>query len=78
MNVTIDETGRVVIPKILREQAGFVAGAVLRIELDGVGVRIEAAAGEGLEHQGRFLVIPTTGAPIDDDAVARLRHDAQK
>jgi AbrB family looped-hinge helix DNA binding protein len=75
---TIDAAGRVVIPKALREQAGLVAGAEIRIELDGAGIRIEAAPGRTLEHTGRFLTIPATGRQLDEELVDGLRRDAQR
>lgn len=78
MFTTIDSAGRVVIPKALREQAGLIPGAELRVELDGAGVRIEVAPGEGLERRGRFLVIPASGHPIDEDMVDRLRREVQR
>ena len=83
MLTTIDAAGRVVIPKALREQAGLVPGAELTIEIDGAGLRIQAAAGEGFVRKGRFLVIPASAEPsdtgrVDDELVERLRRDGQR
>ena len=78
MITTIDAAGRVVIPKVLRELAGLVPGAELNVEIDGAGLRIEAAAGAGLAKKGRFLVIPASDQAIDDEVVNRLRRDGQR
>ena len=78
MQTTIDAAGRIVIPKAIREQAGLVPGVALRVELDGTGVHIEASPGSGLAPRGRFLVVPATGDPIDDELVDRLRRDGQR
>lgn len=72
MRATIDQAGRVVIPKPLREQAGLVPGAV-ELVLDGVGVRIEPIAGDDLVERRGLLLIPDHGTRIDDDVVRTLR-----
>jgi AbrB family looped-hinge helix DNA binding protein len=72
MRTTIDKAGRVVIPRVLRDQVGLRAGEV-EIVADGAGVRIEAIAGEGLSEVGGRLVIPAAGVPIDDELVRGLR-----
>ena len=72
MRTTIDKAGRVVIPRALREQVGLAPGEV-EVTVDGVVVRVEPVAGEGLvEVEGR-LVIPTSGSAVDDELVRELR-----
>ena len=44
MRTTIDKAGRVVIPALLRQRAGFIAGAQLEITEDETGLRIERIA----------------------------------
>lgn len=78
MRTTIDSAGRIVIPRVLRDQAGLTPGSEVVIELDGAGVRIEAAVGQDLERRGRFLTIPASGTPIDDDLVDNLRREGQR
>jgi len=72
MRTTIDKAGRVVIPRALREQVGLGAGEV-EVTADGSGVRIEPVAGEGLTEIGGRLVIPASGAAVDDALVRALR-----
>lgn len=66
-----------VIPRAIREQVGLRTGEV-EVAADGAGVRIEPIAGEGLtEVEGR-LVIPASGAAIDDALVRALRDAGQR
>lgn len=77
MRVTIDKAGRVVIPKPLRDQIGLAPGDV-HITVDGAGLRIEPVATDDLvERQGR-LVVPRSGALVDDDLVQALRDADQR
>jgi AbrB family looped-hinge helix DNA binding protein len=78
MITTIDQAGRIVIPKSLREQAGLVPGIEIRVEADATGIHIEPAAGTGLELRGRFMTIPASGDQIDGEVVDRLRHGNQR
>jgi AbrB family looped-hinge helix DNA binding protein len=77
MKSTIDKAGRVVIPRDLRDKVGLQAGDV-EITADGVGIRIEPLAGEGLVEVGGRLAIPASGTPIDDDLVRKLRDADRK
>ena len=73
MKVTIDQAGRLVIPKPLRDQVGLTPGAAVEMTVDGAGLRIEPVVSSVLvEHDG-FLVIPGPGAPLTDDQVRALR-----
>lgn len=45
---------------------------------DGAGLRVEPLAGETLIERGGLLVIPPSGAPIDDDVVRALRDGGQR
>lgn len=73
MRATIDQAGRLVIPKPLRDRLGLGPGEV-EVVADGAGLRVEPVAHEGLEsgENGRLL-IPRTGAMLSDAEVAALR-----
>lgn len=83
MKTTIDRAGRVVIPKVLREQVGLVPGKV-EITVDGAALRIEVDAGVesessgGLERVRGRLVIPAGGAQLGDSAVHEMRCAEQR
>jgi AbrB family looped-hinge helix DNA binding protein len=78
MRAAIDDAGRVVIPKRLRDELGIVPGPV-EVVRDGAGVRIEPLSDPTLERVGARLVIPATGsAVIDDDVVREMRLSEQR
>jgi AbrB family looped-hinge helix DNA binding protein len=77
MRATIDQAGRVVIPKALRDQVGLTPGEV-EIVVDGAGLRMEPIATDDLEQRDGFLVLRPSGAVIDDDIVRSLRDADQR
>jgi AbrB family looped-hinge helix DNA binding protein len=77
MRATIDKAGRLVIPKQLRDRLGFGPG-VVEVVADGAALRVEPLAAESLDERGGLLVIPATGAGLDDEAVQALRHADQR
>lgn len=77
MHATIDKAGRLVIPKPLRDQLGLRPG-VVDVVAEGTGLRVEPLAEESLEERDGRLVIPSTGAPIDDDLVRALRDAGRR
>ncbi len=64
MRATIDKAGRVVIPAVARNRAGFSPGTELEVTLDETGIRLERVApGPRLVKVGRRLVArPTADA----------------
>jgi AbrB family looped-hinge helix DNA binding protein len=77
MRATIDQAGRVVLPKPLREHVGFQPGEV-DVTVDGSALRIEQAAGEALQERDGRLTIPAAGVPISDELVRSLRDAGQR
>jgi AbrB family looped-hinge helix DNA binding protein len=77
MRATIDKAGRLVIPKQLRDRLGLSPG-VVEVVADGAGLRVEPLAGDALEERGGRVVIPASGAVIDDDTVRSLRDADQQ
>jgi AbrB family looped-hinge helix DNA binding protein len=64
MRTTIDAAGRVVIPALLRRQAGLAPGTELDIVLDDTSVRlVRRVPGPRLERVGRRLVARVTAKP---------------
>lgn len=72
MRVTIDRSGRLVIPRALRERIGLAHGGEVEIALDGAAVRIEPIAGVELAEQEGLLVIPSTGRSVTAADVEEL------
>jgi len=77
MKAAIDASGRVVIPKKLRDEVGLTPGPI-EIVSDGSSIRIEAVVSEGLSEIGSRLVIPASDNAIDDEDVSDLRHADQR
>ncbi|MCX6602297.1 MAG: AbrB/MazE/SpoVT family DNA-binding domain-containing protein [Acidobacteria bacterium] len=80
MTTTIDNAGRVVIPKALRDQAGLSPGTEIRIELRDGHLEIEPVAAITVEKRGRFFVAvaPAGTPPVEpvavDDFLNELRE----
>ena len=77
MRATIDQAGRLVIPKVLRDGLGLRPGEV-EVHADGTGIRVEPLAGEELVERDGRLVIPARGVTIDDAEVRALRDAGQR
>ena len=77
MRATIDQAGRLVIPKQLRDRAGLAPGEV-EVVVEGAGLRIEPIAGDELAEEDGRLVISPTGEDIDDDLIRALRYADQR
>ena len=77
MRTTIDNAGRVVIPKSLREQSGITSGEV-EIFLDGAAIRIESVAADELVEEDGLLLLPSGGRELDAGAVRELRLADQR
>lgn len=72
MRTTIDKAGRQVVPKALRARLGLRPGAV-EISADGAALRIEPISDIGLDRASGRLLIPATGARLDEVVVQALR-----
>lgn len=77
MRTTIDKAGRLVIPKLLRDQLGLGPGEV-DVMADGAGLRVEPLAADDLVERAGRLVIPAAGSTVDDDLVRSLRDADQR
>lgn len=77
MKATIDKAGRLVIPKVLRDQLGFVTGEV-EVSADGAALRVEPAAGDELVERDGLLFIPSYGLRVTNETVRVLRDADQR
>ena len=77
MRTTIDNAGRLVIPKSLREQSGITAGEV-EVFLDGAAIRIESVTTDDLVEEDGLLLLPNGGQEVDADAIRELRLADQR
>lgn len=72
MRATMDEAGRLVIPKALREQLGLCPGEVELIA-DGAALRLEPVHPDTLIEDAGRLAIPPSGVRVSDQLVRVLR-----
>jgi AbrB family looped-hinge helix DNA binding protein len=77
MRATIDQAGRLVIPKALRDTVGLVPGEV-EVSADGAGLHIEPLADDLLDDEDGLLVIPATDVSVSDELVRTLRNADQR
>jgi AbrB family looped-hinge helix DNA binding protein len=72
MRATIDKAGRLVIPRQVRERIGLVGPSVVEIEVEGSGICIQPVEGSALREERDLLVIPRSGATINDTIIRDL------
>lgn len=77
MRATIDQAGRLVIPKQLRENVGLRPG-VVEVTVEGSGLRIELPAEDALREAEGRLVIGASGLTLGDELVLSLRDAGQR
>lgn len=77
MRATIDQAGRLVIPKALRDIVGLVPGEV-EVSADGAGLHIEPLAEDLLDDEDGLLVIPEADVTVSDELVRTLRNADQR
>jgi AbrB family looped-hinge helix DNA binding protein len=77
MRATIDQAGRLVIPKALRDSLGLVPGEV-EVSAAGAGLHVEPLASDRLEEEDGLLVIPAADATVSADLVKKLRDADQR
>ena len=77
MRTTIDQAGRIVIPKSVRDAVGLRPGEV-EVVIDGNAIRLEPLEVGDLEEKEGRLVIPAAGAPLTAGDIDALRRADQR
>ncbi|MGC4962816.1 AbrB/MazE/SpoVT family DNA-binding domain-containing protein [Gordonia sp. DT218] len=78
MKTTIDRSGRIVVPKELRDRVGLVPGEV-EITVAGSGLVLEpVATDELLAGDDGLLILPAGGAELSSDDIRELRLGDQR
>jgi len=79
MKTTIDRSGRLVIPKRLRERFHFGEGATIEIlaDNDGLRLRLPQATGRLIEKEGVLVQQPHNGSSLDATAFINRQRDSR-
>lgn len=77
MRVTIDKAGRMVVPKLLRDEIGLPAGEV-EVTVTGAGLRVEPVSATDVAEEDGHLVVPASGTKVDDALIEMLRRADQR
>ena len=77
MRATIDQAGCLVIPKPLRDLLGLRLGEV-ELTADGAALRVVFVHDDDVVEEDGRLVIPASGAVVDDEVVRALRLADQR
>ncbi len=64
-------------PKLLRDQLGLSPGEV-EVTADGAALRVEPVTESGVDRDGDWLVIPSSGQAVSADQVQALRDADQR
>lgn len=80
MKTTIDNAGRVVIPKSLRDQVGLSPGSEIEIQVRDGHLELEPAAVMTVAQRGRFFVaVAPAGTPVArPEAVDEFLNDLRE
>jgi AbrB family looped-hinge helix DNA binding protein len=82
MRTTIDKAGRVVVPKVLREQMGLTPGIEIEIEIDQrdgeLTIRPVGPQVVAVERSGRTVLTTTSPVgPMDHDDLLRMIDESR-
>lgn len=77
MRTTIDKAGRLVVPKVLRDRVGMIAGEV-EIHVSGSGLLVTPVATDELVNSEGLLLLPAGDLPLTTDDIRELRLGDQR
>lgn len=78
MRTNIDRSGRLVVPLGMRSQLGLDEGGEVEVEVVGAAIVIEPVAGDDLQTEAGFIVIPATSEAVTDADVRNQRLADQR
>ncbi len=72
MEAVIDQAGRVVLPKAIRDALGLLPGTKVDISAYGAGVQLVPAGRTARLAEEDGVLVATSETPVDDDVVFAL------
>ncbi len=72
MQATVDQVGRIVVPKALRDRLGLVAGSIVDISLYGDGLHVAPGGRTARLERRDGVLVAVSDRVITDDDVADL------
>ncbi len=78
MSITIDQAGRLVIPKAIRDRFNLVPGSELEVDASGNEIRLWVAGMEPSMIEKRGIVVHHGEKKCDLDVVEFLRSEREK
>ncbi len=78
VRASVNESGRVVLPKELREAMGIQPGDVLFFSSDGKTVRLETQKQRALRAQAYVCSVIPQGVSLVDELIAERREEFRK
>ena len=72
MQATIDAVGRLVVPKLLRDELGLAAGSTVDISRYGAGLQLTPVGRTAQLVEAAGVLVATSVTPIDDDTMFGL------
>jgi AbrB family looped-hinge helix DNA binding protein len=80
--LTLDKTGRIVLPKPVREEMELLPGDTLELETSEEEITLRPVRGNASLHKKHGIWVYGVGEPLTDtvvqNTVAQLRHDRQE
>lgn len=72
MQATVDQVGRIVVPKALRDRLGLVAGSIVDISLYGDGLHVAPGGRTARLERRDGVLVAVSDTVITDEDVANL------
>lgn len=78
MEATVDQVGRIVLPKRLREQLGLVPGSTVDVSLYGDGLHLAPGGRTARLERRRGRLVAVASTPVSDDDVLGLLDSVRR
>jgi AbrB family looped-hinge helix DNA binding protein len=77
MEITIDKTGRLVLPKPIRDRFNLVEGTQLEVELEADGVRLRVPTGDASLRRKQGILVHHGSSVVQLDVAEFMRGERE-